>query len=154
MLFCAWNFAFFTGGPPFSKSGYDLTPLTPDEVGSMVDKLTELQKVVLTQASEKQAVGGVRVEGAEWREACTAVSCKRPPRRVFKKRMRPQGQRQRSGLGMYACSRAWQHMSLGGASCDDALAVLCISPNVKYAREQVLVYFFWPCFKLGHQFRP
>lgn len=40
-----------TGGPPFSKSGYDLTPLTSDEVGSMVDKLTELQKVVLTQAS-------------------------------------------------------------------------------------------------------
>lgn len=37
------------GGPPFSKSGYDLTPLTSEEVGSMVDKLTELQKTVLVQ---------------------------------------------------------------------------------------------------------
>lgn len=39
------------GGPPFSRSGYDLTPLTDAEVGSMVDKLTELQKTVLVQAS-------------------------------------------------------------------------------------------------------
>lgn len=47
-------FLFFPpGGPPFSKSGYDLTPLTPEEVDSMVDKLTELQKVVLTQASKE-----------------------------------------------------------------------------------------------------
>lgn len=38
-----------SGGPPFSKSGYDLDPLTPEEVESRVDKLTELQKVVLTQ---------------------------------------------------------------------------------------------------------
>ena len=38
-------------GPPISRSGYDLTPLTPEEVGSMVDKLTELQKTVLVQAS-------------------------------------------------------------------------------------------------------
>ena len=48
----------FAGGPPFSSSGYDLTPLTDDEVASMVDKLTELQKTVLVQASFFSATAG------------------------------------------------------------------------------------------------
>lgn len=41
--------AYPTGGPPFSKSGYDLSPLSPEEVENSVNKLTELQKRVLVQ---------------------------------------------------------------------------------------------------------
>lgn len=52
MTIFALPVSLLSGGPPFSKSGYDLDPLTPEEVDSRVDKLTELQKVVLTQVSE------------------------------------------------------------------------------------------------------
>eukprot|EP00903_Cladosiphon_okamuranus_P012509 g11713.t1 len=70
-----------SGGPPFSKSGYDLTPLTSDEVESMVDKLTELQKVVLTQAGTERPFqgktvngynGGIKTEGT-WVSAVSGV---------------------------------------------------------------------------------
>eukprot|EP00752_Nemacystus_decipiens_P004990 g4538.t1 len=70
-----------SGGPPFSKSGYDLTPLTPGEVDSMVDKLTELQKVVLTQAGTERPFqgktvngynGGIKTEGT-WVSAVSGV---------------------------------------------------------------------------------
>ncbi|CAM9491413.1 unnamed protein product [Scytosiphon promiscuus] len=52
-----------SGGPPFSKSGYDLSPLSSGEVSSMVDKLTELQKVVLTQAGTERPFKGKTVNG-------------------------------------------------------------------------------------------
>ena len=35
-----------------SSSGYDLSPLTPEEVETRVDTLTELQKIVLTKVSD------------------------------------------------------------------------------------------------------
>ena len=34
------------------SSGYDLSPLTPEEVETRVDTLTELQKIVLTKVSD------------------------------------------------------------------------------------------------------
>ncbi|CAM9118855.1 unnamed protein product [Ectocarpus sp. 4 AP-2014] len=70
-----------SGGPPFSKSGYDLDPLTPEEVESRVDKLTELQKVVLTQAGTERPFqgktvngynGGIKAEGT-WVSAVSGV---------------------------------------------------------------------------------
>ncbi|CAM9781759.1 unnamed protein product [Ascophyllum nodosum] len=52
-----------SGGPTVSSSGYDLSPLTPEEVETRVDTLTELQKIVLTKAGTERPFQGKTVNG-------------------------------------------------------------------------------------------
>jgi peptide methionine sulfoxide reductase MsrB len=58
----AWPRLAFAKGS-ISKSGYDLTPLSPEEVAKATEGLTDLQKKVLLQAGTERAFSGKTVNG-------------------------------------------------------------------------------------------